>query len=58
MKELPKMYRNRIEKELNNNECIFSTMYSNKSIDNNLENRNINIKNKMHQTVSIRLLLD
>ena len=28
MKELPKMYRNKIEKELSNNERIFSTMYN------------------------------
>lgn len=28
MKELPKMYRNRIEKEITNNEKIFSTMYN------------------------------
>ncbi len=29
MKELPKMYRNKIEKEIENNEKIFSTMYNN-----------------------------
>lgn len=28
MKELPKMYRNKIEKEITNNEKIFSTMYN------------------------------
>lgn len=30
MKELPKMYRNKIEKEISNNEKTFSTMYNNK----------------------------
>lgn len=30
MKELPKMYRNKIEKEISNNEKMFSTMYNNK----------------------------
>lgn len=29
MKELPKMYRNRIEKEICNNNKVFSTMYTN-----------------------------
>lgn len=29
MKELPKMYRNRIDREICNNEKIFSTMYNN-----------------------------
>ena len=28
MKELPKMYRNRIDKEINNNDKMFSTMYN------------------------------
>lgn len=28
MKELPKMYRNRIDKEICNNDKIFTTMYS------------------------------
>lgn len=28
MKELPKMYRNKIEKEITNNEKMFSTMYN------------------------------
>jgi len=29
MKELPKMYRNKIDKEITNNEKIFSTMFNN-----------------------------
>ena len=29
MKELPKMYHNSIDKNINNNEKIFSTMYNN-----------------------------
>lgn len=31
MKELPKMYRNKIEKEITNNEKFFSTMYRNEN---------------------------
>ena len=33
MKELPKMYRNKIEREITNNEKIFSTMENNKKTE-------------------------
>ena len=47
MKELPKMYRNKIEREINNNEKIFCTMYSTSNdIENKREDRNIRNNNK------------
>jgi len=54
MKELPKMYRNKINKEITNNERMFSTMYSSTkdvSFDNEerigLTSKNINKKNNL-----------
>ena len=44
MKELPKMYHNTIDKNINNNERIFSTMY-NSDIDIRKDNTFINNKN-------------
>ena len=47
MKELPKMYRKKIEKEINNNEKIFSTIYTNSNnIDINTKKEIILINNK------------
>ena len=47
MKELPKMYRNKIEREINNNEKIFCTMYNTTNdIENKREDRNIRNNNK------------
>lgn len=52
MKELPKMYRNKINKELKNNERIFCTMYNNVSEENKenniiIESNIINKKNNL-----------
>jgi hypothetical protein len=46
MKELPKMYRNKIEKEITNNEKLFSTIYNNKETYIQKEESNIQIVNK------------
>lgn len=55
MKELPKMYRNKIEKEIKNNEKIFSTMYNSVNEASN-ENRNtITIDNKNNYTVEQKI---
>ena len=44
VKELPKMYHNRIEKDISNNEKVFSTLYDNISDKNDsgffIDNRN------------------
>ena len=49
MKELPKMYRNTINKEINNNEKVFSTMDNSgnnvKDINLSVVNGNVNGKN-------------
>lgn len=47
MKELPKMYRSKIEKEITNNEKIFSTMYNtlNTEFNSNNERKNITKNN-------------
>lgn len=42
MKDLPKMYRNKIEKEITNNKKIFSTMYNNEKNTIEKDNRNVN----------------
>lgn len=44
MKELPKMYRNSINKNINNNEKVFSTMY-NSDIEVRNTNSFVNSKN-------------
>lgn len=40
MKELPKMYHNKINKEINNNDKMYTTMYKNKEVikENKLKN--------------------
>ena len=59
MKELPKMYRNKIEKEITNNEKIFSTMFS--SINESLtkqedrSEKNIIVTNKNNYTVEQKI---
>jgi len=56
MKELPKMYRNSIDKEINNNEKIFSTMYNGVyDVFDNRENRsnNINLNNKKKNNYTV-----
>lgn len=50
MKELPKMYRNKIDKEISNNEKIFSTMY-NKDIRVEKEERTVVPTNRKLYTV-------
>ena len=53
VKELPKMYHNRIEKDISNNEKVFSTLYDNVSDRNDsgffIDNRNnYTIEQKIH----------
>lgn len=56
MKELPKMYRNRIEKEITNNEKIFSTMFNHVSTNFEKENdRKIKIDNRNNFTVEQKI---
>ena len=57
MKELPKMYRNKIDKEITNNEKIFSTMYNYKNNIIEKEDRNINqtITSKKTYTVEQKI---
>mgnify|MGYP000202553798 CR=1 FL=1 len=57
MKELPKMYHNTIDKDINNNEKMYSTMY-NSTIYNNdrkISNNNIFINNKNNYTVEQKI---
>lgn len=55
MKELPKMYRNKIEKEICNNEKIFSTIY-NKSNDIKITTEeNIKVEKKNNYTVEQKI---
>lgn len=57
MKELPKMYHNTIDKDINNNEKMYSTMY-NSTIYNNdrkISNNSIFINNKNNYTVEQKI---
>lgn len=53
MKDLPKMYRNKIDKDIKNNENFFSTMYDKKIEKEN--NKNIFINNKNNYTVEQKI---
>lgn len=53
MKELPKMYRNKIDKDIKNNERVFSTMYENKN--DIVNNQNIFINNRNNYTVEQKI---
>ena len=53
MKDLPKMYRNKIDKYIKNNEKFFSTMYDKKIEKEN--NKNIFINNKNNYTVEQKI---
>lgn len=53
MKDLPKMYRNKIDKDIKNNEKFFSTMYDKKIEKEN--NKNIFINNKNNYTVEQKI---
>ena len=56
MKELPKMYRNRIEKEITNNEKIFSTMFNNVNpVFEKEDNRKIKVDNRNNYTVEQKI---
>jgi len=56
MKELPKMYRNKIEKEITNNEKIFSTMFNNVNHTfEKEEDRKIKIDNRNNFTVEQKI---
>lgn len=57
MKELPKMYRNKIEKEITNNERMFSTMYSRNETftKNDRSDQSIIINNKNNYTVEQKI---
>ena len=52
MKELPKMYHNTIDKDINNNKKMYSTMYNN---DRKISNNNIFINNKNNYTVEQKI---
>ena len=52
MKELPKMYHNTIDKDINNNEKMYSAMYNN---DRKISNNNIFINNKNNYTVEQKI---
>ena len=56
MKELPKMYRNKIDKEITNNEKMFSTMYN--SVNESFvdkDDRGIVVNNKNNYTVEQKI---
>ena len=53
MKDLPKMYHSKIEKELSNNEKIYSTMYDRKE-EENMNNKYF-ISNKNNYTVEQKI---
>ena len=57
MKELPKMYHNKIDKEIINNDIIFSTMY-NKSIKKDEKNldRKVGFDNRNNYTVEQKIV--
>ena len=55
MKELPKMYRNIIDKEIDNNVKTFSTMYNNDRIVKTSSRNNI-INNKNNYTVEQKIV--
>lgn len=48
MKELPRMYHNKITKEINNNDKMYTTMYKNKEVINNKIKNNKSIEQKIH----------
>lgn len=53
MKELPKMYRNTINKEINNNEKVFSTMDNS---GNNVKDKNLSVvKDKNNFTIEQKI---
>lgn len=56
MKELPKMYRNRIDKEIDNNIKTFSTMYNNDRIVKTSSRNNNIINNKNNYTVEQKIV--
>ena len=53
MKELPKMYHSTFEKEITNNEKVFSTMY-NRNINQDRKS-NIKVNNKNNYTVEQKI---
>lgn len=56
MKELPKMYRSKIDKEIRNNERIFSTMYNNIDKEQQKEeNRGITINKTKNYTIEQKI---
>lgn len=54
MKELPKMYHNNIDKNINNNKKIFSTMYNS---DTEVKSTNNFINNKNNYTVDKKYII-
>lgn len=54
MKELPKMYRNKIEKQIDNNEKIFSTMFNKVSVD-DFKNESRVAKKKNNYTIEQKI---
>lgn len=57
MKELPKMYRNKIDKEITNNEKIFSTIYNtnNEIFTKNEDRSTIVVNHKNNYTVEQKI---
>ena len=57
MKELPKMYHNTIDKDINNNEKMYSTMYNSTMYNNDrkISNNSIFINNKNNYTVEQKI---
>ena len=54
MKELPRMYRNKIDKDIRNNEKIFSTINKDKNIEKKVE-KEVYIDNKKNYTVEQKI---
>lgn len=54
MKDLPKMYHNKIDKEISNNKKVFSTMYDS-IIEASSTNRNSLIDNRKNYTVEQKI---
>ena len=55
MKDLPKMYHNKIDKDIRNNEKFFSTMYKDKSIEVVKPKKNNLINDKNNYTVEQKI---
>jgi len=61
LSELPRMYHNKIDKDLNNNERVFSTLYTNSFINNRnnltVEQKIVNIFNSPNYIYKIDVVI-